>query len=145
MEIGTIIFLENEDLQNVISYISNGLSQQDDWVEPTIGSFITRDPNNIIGKCPYSIKVILDKYRTLILQNNTNEDAIHKLVKNWNQYFDYKKNESNPYKKDFENMVKLINTGMSVFDIFIAINNGMDARTANYLYPDSILWKTKLV
>lgn len=144
MEIGTIIFLENEDLQNVISYISNGLSQQDDWVEPMIGSFITRDPNNIIGKCPYPIKVILDKYRALILKNNTNEDAIHKLMKNWNQYFELQSSCEN-YKKDFDDIIKLVDNGKSVLEIFIGIYNGKHTKIAKRQSPNTLSWKTTKV
>lgn len=142
MKIGTIIILENLALQKVIDDISGILSDRCS-VEFLIGNYILEQPHEAIRKDPHIIKIILDKYRALILQQNSNEEAMELLVKNWNQYFDYKKNESNPYKKDFENMVKLINTGMSIFDIFIAINNGMSARTANYLHPDSVLWKTK--
>lgn len=144
MKIGTIIILENLALQKVIDDISGILSDRCS-IEFLIGNYILEQPHEAIRKDPHIIKIILDKYRTLILEKNSNEEAMKLLVKNWNQYFDSNEKKCNPYKKDFENMIKLINTGMSVFDIFIAINNGMDARTANYLHPDSILWKTKSV
>ena len=95
MKIGTIIILENLDLQRVISYIGGSLSDRYSSIELFIGDFILEDPKNIIGKCPKYIKIILDKYRSLILQNTSHEVALKEFLAS--EFF----NSSNPIIKYF--------------------------------------------
>lgn len=132
MEIGTIIFLENPELEKAISDIGR-LSIKDTSIEYFIVHQILTDT---LKEYSPAIKLIFDKYRTLILQENTNEIGFQKLVEKWDDYFDEQSmNLSESLKKDLFNIKKLVQMKYSILDIFIAVYNGVVLkRQTNYEY-----------
>lgn len=124
MENQNKIYFENQDLEKIIAYISQGLSYKHRNIEYFIGSFIVNDPNNIIGKCPLSIKLILDKLRFLILTNESDEQALRLLVLNWDVHFEFNFSICKPYKIDFETIFELVKEGELLLDIFLRTKTG---------------------
>ena len=63
-------------------------------------------------------------------------------MKDWNKYFKCNLNEVKPYKKDFEGIEKLIDEGRFILDIFIGIENGMNAVKTMTKHNSPYMWKT---
>ena len=143
MKIGTIIILENLDLQVVIGYLGGGLTSTDHQdVRFFIKSLIFDAPNRYLGEYSLHLKDILKKYQELIIETDSNEQALKMLVENWTEYFSTNPQNYEPYKDDFSNMVKLVEKGLSVVEIFIGTNNGI---FANQVQRDTKRWKLQWV
>ena len=143
MKIGTIIILENLDLQAVIGYLGGGLTSTDHQdVRFFIKSLIFDAPNRYLGEYSLDLKEVLKKYRELIIEVDSNEEALKMLVENWTEYFSTNPQNYEPYKDDFSNMVKLVEKGLSVVEIFIGTNNGI---FANQVQRDTKRWKLQWV
>ena len=143
MKIGTIIILENLDLQAVIGYLGGGLTSTDHQdVRFFIKSLIFDAPNRYLGEYSLHLKEVLKKYRELIIEVDSNEEALKMLVENWTKYFSTNPQNYEPYKDDFSNMVKLVEKGLSVVEIFIGTINGI---FANQVQRDTKRWKLQWV
>lgn len=146
MKIGTIIILENLGLQAVIGYLGGGLTSTDHQdVRFFIKSLIFDTPNRYLGEYSVHLKEILKKYRALIVETNSNEEALKLLVENWTIFFSINPQNYQPYQADFSNMLKLIDKGLYITEIFIGVNNGILANQTKKVLPNAQRWKLQWV
>ena len=146
MKIGTIIILENVGLQAVIGYLGGGLTSTDHQdVRFFIKSLIFDAPNRYLGEYSTHLKDILKKYRELIIEVDSNEEALKMLIENWTKYFSTNPQNYESYKDDFSNMVKLVEKGLTIVEIFMGVDNGILANQTRKVLPNAQRWKLKWV